>query len=159
MNKVLITVFLLISSQLVLAHSIKLKVTLSPAGSFEAENVKLRGNIKVEGEKYSAEELWLKVDDFKTGIDLRDEHFKKHLGLEKTPKITMKKIVAENAQGSGLLNVNGVDKTINFSLKKISDKKLQANFTVKNSEFKLPSANYMGVGVEDDVVVEAVIDL
>ena len=159
MIKFLMTVFLLISSQLVFAHSLKLKVALSPAGSFEAENAKLRGNIKVEGEKYSAEELWLKVDDFKTGIDLRDEHFKKHLGLEKSPKITLKKIVAENAQGTGLLSVNGVEKNIHFSLKKISDKKIQANFTVKNSDFKLPSANYMGVGVEDDVVVEAVIDL
>ena len=94
-----------------------------------------------------------KVDDFKTGIDLRDEHFKKHLGLEKTPKITMKNISAENGTGTGTLSVNGVEKTVQFTYKKESEKKLRAEFKVKNADFKLPSANYMGVGVEDEVTV------
>lgn len=159
MQKLIFTTFLFLGFQFSFAHSLKLKVALSPAGSFEAENVKLRGTVKVEGEKYSAAELWLKVDDFKTGIDLRDEHFKKHLGLEKTPKITMKNIVAENGQGSGLLSVNGVEKTVAFTYKKESDKKLRAEFKLKNSDFKLPAANYMGVGVEDEVNLETVIDL
>lgn len=159
MKKMMFTVFLIAGIQFTHAHTLKLKISLSPAGSFEAENGKLRGTVKVEGEKYSAAELWLKVDDFKTGIDLRDEHLKKHLGLEKTPKITMKNISAENGTGTGTLSVNGVEKSVQFTYKKETEKKLRAEFKVKNSDFKLPSANYMGVGVEDEVHVETVIDL
>ena len=141
------------------AHELQVSVTLSPAGNFEAKNAKLRGEIKNEGGKYLASQLWLKVDDFKTGIDLRDEHFKKHFNMVKNPKITMSNIIAENGTGKGILNVNGVDKAISFTYKKESEKKIIATIKLKNSDFKLPEANYMGIGVNDDVEVIATLDL
>jgi hypothetical protein len=95
----------LLFSTLGFAHEVVVKVSLSPAGSFEAKTSKVRGEIKKEGTKFTAESLTIKVDDLKTGIDLRDEHFKKHLNYEKFPKIVMNKIVAENGKGTGELVV------------------------------------------------------
>lgn len=141
------------------AHELQVNVTLTPAGNFEAKNAKLRGEVKVEGTKYTAEQLWLKTDDFKTGIDLRDEHFKKHLNLSKFPKITFSKIVAENGSGSGMLAVNGQEKKVDFTYKVENPKKIIATIKTKNSLFGLPSANYMGIGVNDDVEVIATIEL
>ncbi len=154
-----LSILALVSSLQILAHELQVNVTLSPAGNFEAKNAKLRGDIKTEGAKYTAEQLWIKVDDFKTGIDLRDEHFKKHFNLQKFPKITLSNIVAENGTGKGVLNVNGVDRNVTFNYKKEGDKKIVASFKVKNSDFKLPNANYMGIGVNDDVEIIATMDL
>ncbi len=154
-----LSLLVLLSSFQVLAHELQVNVTLSPAGNFEAKNVKLRGDIKTAGGKYAAEQLWIKIDDFKTGIDLRDEHFKKHFNLQKFPKITLSNILAENGSGKGVLNVNGVDKNVTFNYKKEGDKKIVATFKVKNSDFKLPNANYMGIGVNDDVEIIATMDL
>lgn len=141
------------------AHELQVNVTLSPAGNFEAKNAKLRGEVKLEGAKYTAEQLWIKTDDFKTGIDLRDEHFKKHLSLAKFPKITFSKVVAENGAGSGMLSVNGQEKKVDFTYKVENPKKLIATIKTKNSLFGLPQANYMGIGVNDDVEVIATIEL
>lgn len=141
------------------AHSLQVNVTLSPAGNFSATNAKLRGEVKSEGNRYSAEQLWLKVDDFKTGIDLRDEHFKKHFNMSKFPKITLSKVVAENGTGSGLLAINGQEKKVDFTYKVENPKKIVATIKTKNSLFGLAAANYMGIGVNDDVEVIATIEL
>ncbi len=135
------------------------KVSLSPAGSFEAKTSKVRGEIKKEGTKFTAESLSIKVDDLKTGIDLRDEHFKKHLNYEKFPKIVMNKIVAENGKGTGELVVNETTNKVEFSYKNISDKKIEATFKVKASSFKLKEAKYLEIGVDDDVEIVATIDV
>ncbi len=150
---------LLVISLNLFAHELTVKVALSPAGNFEAKNAKLRGDVKSEGGKYTAEQLWLKIDDFKTGIDLRDEHFKKHFNMAKNPKITMSKIAAENGKGEGELTVNEVTKKIPFTYKVIDPKKIEVVIKLKNSDFKLPAANYMGIGVNDDVEINATLAL
>ncbi len=149
----------LLFSTLGFAHEVVVKVSLSPAGSFEAKTSKVRGEIKKEGTKFTAESLTIKVDDLKTGIDLRDEHFKKHLNYEKFPKIVMNKIVAENGKGTGELVVNETTNKVEFSYKNISDKKIEATFKVKASSFKLKEAKYLEIGVDDDVEIVATIDV
>jgi polyisoprenoid-binding protein YceI len=141
------------------AGDLTVKMTLSPAGGFEAKTVKLHGDVTKAGEKYSSDSLWVKTEDLKTGIDLRDEHFHKHLNFEKSPKITMNNIAAENGKGSGTLTVNGVSNKVDFIYKQAGDKKLQANFKVKPSAFKLKEAKYLEIGVEDEVEVVANIDV
>jgi len=141
------------------AHEVVVKVSLSPAGSFEAKTSKVRGEIKKEGTKFIAESLSIKVDDLKTGIDLRDEHFKKHLNYDKFPKIVMNKIVAENGKGTGELVVNDTTNKVEFTYKNVSDKKLEATFKVKASSFKLKEAKYLEIGVDDDVEIVATIDV
>jgi polyisoprenoid-binding protein YceI len=143
----------------VLAHEVTVKVSLTPAGSFEARTVKLKGEIKKSDQKYSSELLWVKVEEFKTGIDLRDEHFIKHLNYEKYPKITLTNIIAENSKGTGVLNVNEVKKTVNFNYKMLSEKKLEATFKIKPSDFKLKEAKYLEIGVDDEVEIVAILDV
>lgn len=141
------------------AHEITVKVALSPAGNFEAKSTKVRGDVKKDGTKFSAENLWVKTEELKTGIDLRDEHFHKHLNFEKFSKITFTNITAADGKGSGTLTVNNITKVVPFTYKMLSAAKLEATINVKNSDFKLKDASYMGIGVKDDVELVAVIDV
>lgn len=141
------------------ANELTVKVTLYPAGSFEAKTTKLKGEIKKSGDKITAEQLWVKISELKTGIDLRDEHFQKHLGGESISKITLSNIEALGGKGKGVLDVNGVKKMIGFSYKNISENKIEAKFEILASQFKLKKAEYMGVGVDDKVNIEAILDI
>lgn len=143
------------------AHELTVKMKLFPASSFEAKSNKLKGEVKKEKDKdkYTADNLWIKVEDLKTEIALRDEHFHKHLNFEKYPKITLTKVVAEKGKGTGTLTVNEIPKPISFTYKMTEAKKLEANFKVKASDFKLKEAKYMEIGVEDEVEVTALIDI
>lgn len=141
------------------AHEITVKVVLSPAGNFEAKSAKMKGEVKKEGNKITAENLWVKTEELKTGIDLRDEHFQKHLNFEKIPKITFTKVTAMDGKGSGTLTVNEIPKVVPFTYKMLSPTKIEATFNVKNSDFKLKDASYMGIGVKDDVEVVAILDV
>lgn len=157
--KLMSLLFIGLSLSNVFAHELTVKISLSPAGSFEAKTEKLKGEIKQQGSKFTAENLWVKVEELKTGINLRDEHFHKHLNFEKSPKITLSQVTAESGKGSGTLTVNENKMPVNFTYKNISDKKIEANFKVKASDFKLKPANYMEIGVDDLVEIVAVIDV
>lgn len=152
-------ILLLALSSSVFANELMVKMTLSPAGSFEAATPKLRGDVVKTGDKYSAENLWVKTEDLKTGIDLRDEHFHKHLNYEKFPKITLTNVEASGGKGTGMLNVCGVANKIDFTYKNVSEKQLKASFKVKPSAFKLKEAKYLEVGVDDEVEVVATMDV
>ncbi len=142
------------------AHELIVKVSLSPAGSFEAKNLKLRGEIKKDGAGFSSDQLWLKTQDFSTGIDLRDEHFKKHLEVEKFSKITLTNVKASGGKGTGELTVREVKRPITFTYKNLSEKKLEASFKVKAvTEFKLKEAKYLEIGVDDEVEIVATLDI
>ena len=143
----------------IMANEVSVRVSLSPAGSFEAKSAKLKGEVKKNKQGYTAEQLWVKVEELKTGIDLRDEHFKKHLNYEKYPKIIFTDIKAENGKGSGTLNVNDVKKPVNFTYKMISDKKVEATFKVKATDFNLKEAKYMEIGVENEIEIVASLDV
>jgi polyisoprenoid-binding protein YceI len=141
------------------ASDVLVKMSLSPAGSFEATTAKLHGELTKTGEKYTADNIWVKTDDLKTGIDLRDEHFHKHLNSEKFPKITFTNVSAEGGKGSGTMTVCGVSNKVDFTYKPVTPKQLKANFKVKPSAFKLPEAKYLEIGVDDDVEVVATMDV
>lgn len=149
----------LLFSSVSFANELVVKVSLSPAGSFEAKTAKLKGDVKVVGEKITAEQLWVKTEELKTGVDLRDEHFHKHLNYEKFPKITLSKMEAQNGTGKGTLSVNDVKQDVTFKYKKINPKKLEAEFELIPSKFNLKKAEYMGIGVEDKVVIVATLDI
>jgi hypothetical protein len=155
----LFLVFFTLVTQQTFANDLLVKITLSPAGSFEAKTPKLRGDVVKSGEKYTAESLWVKTNDLKTGIDLRDDHFHKHLNFEKNPKITLNNVEAQNGSGFGMLTVNGVMNKINFTYKSVADKKIEAVFKVKPSLFKLKEAKYFEIGVDDEVEIIASLDL
>lgn len=156
--RILFSLFTLVGTQS-FANDLTVKMTLSPAGSFDAKTAKVRGDVIKTGSKYTSESIWVKIEDLKTGIDLRDEHFHKHFNFEKNPKITMTNISAEGGKGSGTLTVNGVSNKIDFNYKAVGDKKVEALFKVKPSLFKLKEAKYLEIGVDDEVEVVVSMDV
>lgn len=132
-------------------------VTLFPAGSFQAVSKKVKGTIVMkDGNAFTAERITVNVESMKTGIELRDEHFWKHLQAEKHQRAILSDVKAQNGKATGVLEVAGVKKPVNMTYT-VKDKEIVASFTVKNSDFKLPKAEYLGVGVDDTVKVEAVL--
>jgi polyisoprenoid-binding protein YceI len=141
----------------VLAESkITLSISLSPAGSFQAVSQKLKGNVIKTGESVSADKITVSIESMKTGIDLRDEHTWKHMNSAKHPKATLSDVKGENGKATGTLEVNGIKKPLGITYKIVGSNVL-ANFTVKATEFGLKKVEYLGVGVNDLIAVEALL--
>ena len=136
------------------ANTAKIFVSLTPAGSFEAVSEKLKGILIKKDGGYSADKLWVSIESFKTGIDLRDEHFWKHLNSNKSPKVILTNVIGKGGRATGTLEVNGVKKPVNMTyVEKSTD--ITTTFKVKASDFGLAKASYLGVGVSDEVKIEA----
>jgi polyisoprenoid-binding protein YceI len=135
------------------AGALKVKVTLSPAGDFAAQSDKARGFVEKKDGQYTAQELTVGVGTFKTDIELRDKHFHERLG-GKNAKIVLKNAKGANGKGTGTLVVNGKSKPVDFAFTEKSGQ-ISAVFKVKASDFGIKDVNYLGVGVEDSVSVEA----
>lgn len=134
-------------------EKITIFVTLTPAGSFQAVSKKPKGNLIKEKGAFSADKIFVSIESFKTGIDLRDEHFWKHLNSSKHPKATVSDLKANDGKGTATLEVNGVKKPINITYTE-KGSEIEAKFKVKASEFGMEKAEYLGVGVDDSVAVE-----
>jgi polyisoprenoid-binding protein YceI len=144
--------FVCISLNLFAQTNMSVNVNLSPSGSFQATTTKIKGQLKQNGALIEGDKISVLIETLKTGIDLRDEHFAKHLHADKYPKATLTQLKAQGGKGTANLEVNGVVKpiTINYVLK---DGVIKANFSLKASDFNLSKAQYLGVGVEDLVTV------
>ena len=102
----------------------------------------------------------------KTGVDLRDTHLRKYLGVDKSPVITMKvdraKISTKEGEAvegtaTGELTLNGVTKAQSFTYKvlKSGDKaQVQALLDVNINDYKVETPCYLGVCVDPKVKVK-----
>lgn len=156
MKAIMLVVSLLLSFCVFAESKITLFVTLSPAGSFQAVSKKPKGNLFKNGEEFTADKISISIESFKTGIELRDEHTWKHLNSSKHPKAILTALKAKAGKAEAVLEVNGVKKPITISYKE-QGQEILAKFSVKNSDFKLEKASYLGVGVDDLIQVEAII--
>jgi hypothetical protein len=155
--KLIVTLCLLLSALSAFAkQKVSVFVSLTPAGSFTAVSEKPKGNLFKQGDSFTADKISVTIESLKTGIDLRDEHFWKHMNSSKHDKAILTNLKASGGKATADLEVNGVKKPINISYK-VAGEEVIANFTVKASQFALKKAEYLGVGVEDDVKVEAVL--
>lgn len=136
---------------------VKVDVGLTPAGSFTAESSKFKGKLIKEKAEFSAKKIEVLIKTLKTGIDLRDEHLWDYLNYKTTPKATLTNLKASNGKGSADLEVNGVKRTVTISYIEQGQEVL-ARLTVKASDFKLAPKSYLGVGVEDEVIISAQIE-
>lgn len=152
MKKSFLTVLMLASSFSVLAaQKLALNVELSPAGSFTATTDKIKGDVvKNKDGSVSAKELTVAIRNINTGIDLRDEHFRKHLKFKEHPKAVLSDIKGKDGKATGMLEIAGVKKPIDITYSE-EGSNINAKFKVLASEFKLSDAQYMGVGVEDGI--------
>jgi hypothetical protein len=97
--KFLSMIILSFSLSSVFAHEVTVKISLSPAGGFEAKSAKLKGEVKKVGSQFTAENLWVKIEELETGISLRDEHFHKHLNLKNFQKSLYLKLLQQKGRG------------------------------------------------------------
>lgn len=135
------------------AGTVKFKVTLSPAGDFLAQSAKGRGFIEKTGSDFTASELSVEVGTLKTDIELRDKHLHERLGGVKS-KIILKDAKGSGGKGSGTLVANGQSKPVSFVYKE-NGGQVVARFAIKPSDFGIKDVKYLGIGVEDKVVVDA----
>ena len=133
---------------------VTLYVTLSPAGSFQAVSNKAKGDIIKQGEVFTADKISVSIESFKTGIELRDEHTWKHLKSDKHPEAILTNVKGQDGKATGVLEFSGVRKPVTMTYK-VSGSEIDARFSVKASDFDLSKVEYLGVGVNDVIVVEA----
>lgn len=124
-----------------------------------------KGTITVEGGQATGK-LEFDLNQFSTGISMRDEHMKeKYLEVKKYPTatLTLKPLAVTDAElksdfkkdFQGSLLLHGVSKDVAGTLNyKASDKSVTANFALKVSDFKIDIPKYMGVVVSENVDVE-----
>lgn len=157
MKKTISISLLLLSSTLMAENKIIVNVDLAPAGSFQATSLKPKGDLKKNGDSFTADKIIVSVESFKTGIDLRDEHFWKHLKSSTHPKVILSNLKAKGGQATADLEVNGVKKPVQI-MYKVDGEQVTANFSTKASHFALPKAEYLGVGVSDEVKIDVTLD-
>lgn len=134
-------------------------VTVKGSGAF------LNGNINMDN-KFVSGNFSVKLDDFKTGDDSRDEHLKKTFDVEKHPIAIFKFENVPYKEGdfpfSGDLSLKGKSKPINGICSK-NQKKIECNFEVKQSDYglKIPEsiATKLGAKVNDTIKCKAIFSL
>ena len=125
---------------------------------------------KVTGSATEAGGTWsgvftTKLDDFHTGIDMRDEHMKeKYLETKKFPTASLSwslKTALDSAKElpfEGMLTLHGVEHKVagTAKLNPAADKKstkVEATFSIKLSDFGIEIPNFKGITVAEDVEV------
>lgn len=134
------------------ARRVEALVQLVPLGSFTAVSTDLRGEYTGAG-MVAANRLEVPLASLETGIKLRDEHLRKHLGAPKTASVVLEGLQGKNGSAEGLLTLNGVSRKVPVRYHATKEG-LEARFSVNTNDFKLPEVSYMGVGVERVVEVK-----
>ena len=154
MKRVLLALLLTLSTLGFSKRGVDVTVNLSPAGSFHVKSSKIRGKLLKKGNLYLGKKLSVRVNDLKTGIDLRDDHMKKRLDPKKHPSIIVTNVKAKGGKGVGKITIKGITKPFRF-VYKLSGKIMESRFKLDLDQFKVKDLNYMGVGAKNIVNVSA----
>ena len=140
---------------------------LTVGGSFEAKTKNLSGDVTPASDEQGAVRGALKVElqTLETGISVRDRHMKNnYLEVEKGPEFssaTIDDIRVEKLEGktvfTGVLSLHGQKRKVTGAAElqqKDGKVRVQAQFSVKVSEFEIPAPTYLGVGVRDEIQVK-----
>jgi hypothetical protein len=136
---------------------VKIKVFLSPAGSFTAKSAELetKKSTSRSGGAFKAGQIELNLNTLKTGISLRDTHMRdRYFETSKYPKAILRDVLGKDGKWKGTLVIRETAKPISGTYE-TEGNQLIATFRTKMSDFKIPPARYMGVGAKDEVEVEA----
>lgn len=131
-------------------------VTLNPMGDFKAKTTQIKGFAVVKGDMVSAQNIIVSLKGLKTGVELRDKHTVKHLEVQKHPHAVLISAVGKGGKGQGKIQIKGIVKDIKGTYQ-ISGGFLKARFPLKLSDFGITDINYMGVGVEDEVMLNVAV--
>jgi len=110
MKKVSILVLFLLTTVSTFAanSSVKLNVSLWPAGSFVAKTSLIKGKVYSLGNNsFTAENIQLDIGSLKTGISLRDNHMaNKYFEVKKYPKATLLSANGKDGKFTGKLKIH-----------------------------------------------------
>ncbi len=142
------------------AASVKVFVSLSPAGDFIAESEAVSGNaVMNENGTVEASSIKVNVKTLKSGINLRDNHMaNKYLEADKYPDVILKIAKGTGGKGEAILVIKGKEGKVAGTYG-TNATALKAEFSLKLSDFGIVDINYKGVGVEDEVKVVAIVPL
>jgi hypothetical protein len=142
------------------AASVKVYVSLSPAGDFVAETESVVGNAVVgDNGAVEATNIRVPVKSLKSGINLRDQHMiNKYLEADKYPDVILKIAKGAGGKGEAVLVIKGKEGKVNGTYG-TSATSLKAEFSLKLPDFGITDISYKGIGVEDEVKVVAIVPL
>jgi len=131
------------------------------------KGAKIEGSADKSGNMLSGT-FQTRLNDFVTGIDMRDEHMKKkYLETDKYPTAVLKWSVptttlngAKEVAFKGMLLLHGIEKEVTgtATVDPAADHKqfgVDATFPLKLSDFKIDIPKYLGVTVAEEVEVHA----
>ncbi|MEZ0391934.1 MAG: YceI family protein [Pseudobdellovibrionaceae bacterium] len=157
MKSLMTAVFFLVST-ICFAQVAKVDIKLRPAGSFKVESTEVKGFAVQKGNMVEAKNILVGLKKLKTGINLRDEHTRKHLQVDKYPDAVLVSAKGQGGKGEGLLRIRGIEKKISGTYK-VEGSTLMAEFPIKLSDFEITGIKYMGVGVDDNAKVKVSIPI
>ena len=150
--KIILIISALVYTSLSLAQMAVVDIKLRPAGSFKVTSKEIKGSVVKKGDAYEAQNILVGLKNVETGISLRDQHTRKHLEVEKYPEAVLVSAKGQGGRGEGVIKIHGVEKKISGTYK-IEGDKMQASFPIKLSEFGFTGIKYMGVGVDDEAII------
>lgn len=160
LNKLLLVALFLISDICIAASTVIFEGVGSPGFlTIEGKGGKIVGDLVFKDEKFSGI-FTVNLADFDTGIKLRNEHMKKkylEVGTYPTAKLNLFPILLPKDgkfMWAGDLTLHGVTKRVGGSAE-ILNKVIDVTFTIKPSDFKIKKATYLGVGLDDKIVIFA----
>lgn len=154
MKNLLLMIFVLFVSLELQAQKVEMKVKLTPVGSFVIEAPRVEGKVERKADSLVARNIKLDLRHVSTGIELRDQHVREHFKVDKDPYAVLVKGVGKGGKFMGDLKIAGHTQRVSGTYSE-KDSLVEFVFKVKNSDFKLAKANYMGVGVNDVIEVKA----
>lgn len=139
---------------------------LTVGGSFEAKTEAVNGEVALASQPAQPMkgELTVDLEKLETGIGLRDRHMKNnYLEVEKGEQFSearLQDIQVEKLEGKttfkGMLTLHGERKAVSGTAElkpNGAGYRVDATFKIRLSEFQIPDATYLGVGVKDEVQV------
>ncbi len=140
-------------------------VTYSGAIDFQVKTnvraIKFDGEIQQSQIATADKELkniQIKLDSqsFKTGVELRDEHLREQIlgnsPLEFTAEL---KCIEENCFAEGIIKINGIETVQKIPVQHKKDfQSITAEFPLSLEELKITTPSYLGVKVQDQVLVK-----
>ncbi len=144
------------------APLLRFKVSLSPTGSFEARSSRIQGTVSSGAKGFEATEISLELATLKTGIELRDRHMtQKYLEASKYPKAVVTNVSGQGGKFKAQLSLHGktspIEGRYEYRGGPTGPNWIEATFTTRLSDFDIEEPMYMGVGVEDEVEVTALV--
>lgn len=164
LNKFFALILLLISDLALSASTVTFEGVGTPGFlAIEGKGGKVKGALTVKDEKSSGT-FEVDLKDFDTGVALRNEHMKKkylEVHLYPTAKFILDPVVVPKEgkfKWAGMMTLHGVTKKVEGSAE-VYSKVIDVYFSVKMSEFKIKKATYLGVGLDDKILIDVSLDI